>query len=90
MRTETVTSEGLVLSPVEVEVEAVGPRSTWLRISLTEGKNRQLRRQCAAFGHEVETIVRTSFGPLALGSLKPGASRALTPEEIAALRRAVR
>jgi 23S rRNA pseudouridine2605 synthase len=88
MRTEQVRSDDLDLGPCDVGVESVGPRSTWLRISLTEGKNRQIRRQCSAFGHEVETIVRMAFGPIALGDLRPGATRSLTPDEVAALRSA--
>jgi 23S rRNA pseudouridine2605 synthase len=88
MRTERVEVDGLSLEPFGVEIESVGPRSTWLRITLEEGKNRQIRRQCEAFGHEVEMIVRMKFGPLELGALKPGASRPLAPAEVEALRRA--
>jgi 23S rRNA pseudouridine2605 synthase len=88
MRTERVAVDGLVLEPFDVAVESTGPRSTWLRIALEEGKNRQIRRQCQAFGHEVEIIVRMTFGPLVLGALQPGGSRPLTESEIAALRRA--
>ena len=77
MRSERVLVDGLRLEPFDVEVESVGPRSTWLRITIEEGKNRQIRRQCEAFGHEVEMIVRMTFGPLDLGALKPGASRVL-------------
>jgi 23S rRNA pseudouridine2605 synthase len=75
------------MEPLGADVESVGPRSTWLRVTIEEGKNRQIRRQCGAFGHEVELIVRMRFGPLELGSLKPGASRALTSAEVALLRR---
>jgi 23S rRNA pseudouridine2605 synthase len=88
MRTERVVVDGLELEPFAVAVESVGPRSTWLRITLEEGKNRQIRRQCEALGHEVEMIVRMTFGPLELGALKPGAFRPLGAAELAALRRA--
>jgi 23S rRNA pseudouridine2605 synthase len=59
--------------------------STWLEIVLTEGKNRQVRRMCAAVGHEVLELVRVRIGALALGALAPGEWRQLTPEEVAAL-----
>jgi pseudouridine synthase len=88
MRTERVEAEGVRFEPFRAEVESVGPRSTWLRLTLEEGKNRQIRKQCAAFGHEVELIVRMKFGPLELGALKPGAWRALTPPEVESLRKA--
>jgi 16S rRNA U516 pseudouridylate synthase RsuA-like enzyme len=44
----------------------------------------------AAHGHAVEHLIRVAFGPLALGTLAPGASRPLTAAETAALRRAAR
>lgn len=59
--------------------------SSWLEIVLTEGKNRQVRRMCAAVGHEVEELVRVSIGRLPLGSLAPGEWRRLDRDEIARL-----
>lgn len=72
--------------PLRAEVLERRTATTRLRVVLREGKNRQLRRQFAAFGHEVETLIRLGFGPLELGDLAPGAARALTAEEIAAVR----
>ncbi|MEW6741356.1 MAG: pseudouridine synthase [Planctomycetota bacterium] len=86
LRREAVESEGLRLEPLEADIESVGPNSTWLRMTLRQGKNRQIRRQLAAFGHEVLTLVRTGFGPLELGELPPGGVRSLSREEVAALR----
>ncbi|MDO7908689.1 23S rRNA pseudouridine(2604) synthase RluF [Paenibacillus sp. JX-17] len=51
------------------------------RIILTEGKNRQIRRMCAAFGYEVRQLKRIRIMNIQLGSLKNGAWRDLTPEE---------
>jgi 23S rRNA pseudouridine2605 synthase len=90
LRRDTLEEDGLVLGPMQVDVESVGPRSTWLLVTLREGKNRQIRRRLDALGHEVEVLVRTRFGPLALDDLAPGAVRTLTREEIVALQRAVR
>lgn len=88
-RTEHVLEDGLDLGPMRVEVEREGPRSTWLVIGLSEGRNRQIRRRMEAAGHEVEVLIRLAFGPLSLGDLAPGAARRLTEEEHAALRAAV-
>lgn len=88
LRGETLVEDGLVLGPMVVEVEAEGPKSAWLRITLEEGKNRQIRRRLADVGHEVEVLVRTAVGPLELGDLPPGAVRPLTADEVEALRRA--
>ena len=84
-RTETREVEGLALGPMAVELEREGPKSTWLRITLDEGKNRQIRRRCGADGHEVQVLVRVAFGPLVLGELAPGAARPLSADEQAAL-----
>lgn len=61
--------------------------STWLEIVLTEGKNRQVRRMCAAIGHDVIDLVRVRIGALGLGELAPGRWRALDAGEIALLTR---
>lgn len=61
--------------------------STWLEITLTEGKNRQVRRMCALVGHEVEELVRVRIGALALGELARGGWRRLAEPELALLRR---
>jgi len=59
--------------------------STWLELVLTEGKNRQVRRMCAAVGHEVLELVRVRIGRLGLGTLAPGEWRELAPPELRAL-----
>jgi len=59
--------------------------ASWLEIVLTEGKNRQVRRMCAAVGHDVLELVRVRIGGLGLGDLAPGAWRRLTAEEITQL-----
>ncbi len=56
--------------------------ATLLSITIHEGRNRQVRRMCAAVGHEVIALHRTSFGPLTLGDLPKGSWRLLTKEEI--------
>jgi len=86
---ETLEVDGLVLGPIQATVSARGPSSTWLDVTLAEGKNRQIRRQLGYYGHEVLVLVRTAFGPIALGGLAAGASRRLTAAEVADLRRQV-
>jgi 23S rRNA pseudouridine2605 synthase len=53
-----------------------------LRIAIHEGKNRQVRRMCAAVGHEVIRLVRTRIGPVADTTLAPGTYRQLTNAEV--------
>ena len=60
-----------------------------LRLTIHEGRNRQVRRMCEAVGHPVVRLVRTRIGPLADRRLKPGDWRELTQDEVRALERAV-
>lgn len=64
--------------------------STILEVTLREGKNREIRRIFARVGHKVLRLVRLSVGPVRLGKLRPGQWRKLTPQEVAALRKAAR
>jgi 23S rRNA pseudouridine2605 synthase len=61
--------------------------STWLRIVLSEGKNREVRRMLARLGHKVLHLRRVALGPVQLGNLKSGKGRRLTPGEVADLKR---
>jgi 23S rRNA pseudouridine2605 synthase len=56
-----------------------------LRLTIHEGRNRQVRRMCEAIGHPVERLVRVRIGSLRDASLRPGEWRALTPGEVKTL-----
>jgi 23S rRNA pseudouridine2605 synthase len=58
-----------------------GEKTTWLEITLDEGKNRQIRRLLEGLGVGVLRLVRVSIGSLSLGNLQKGAIRPLTAEE---------
>ena len=60
-----------------------------VRLTIHEGRNRQVRRMCEAVGHSVVRLIRTRIGPLADRSLAPGAWRELTGAEVRSLQRAV-
>jgi 23S rRNA pseudouridine2605 synthase len=57
-----------------------------IELTIHEGRNRQVRRMCAAVGHPVLELSRVAFGPLRLDGLKPGAHRRLGAAEIERLR----
>jgi len=63
---------------------------TFFEITITEGRNRQVRRMVEALGAQVLKLVRTAIGPLRLGSLPIGRWRKLTAEEVRLLKRAGR
>jgi 23S rRNA pseudouridine2605 synthase len=72
-------------APARVRVSDRLEGATLLELKVTEGRNRQVRRMCAAVGHEVKRLVRVGIGPLQLGRLKPGSYRRLSPVEVKAL-----
>ena len=57
--------------------------ASWMELTLTEGKNRQVRRMCAAVGFPVLRLVRIQIGNLKLGKLEPGQYRSLSSSEVA-------
>jgi len=59
-----------------------------VRVIMTEGRNREVRRLFAAVGLDVTRLVRTRIGPVHLGRLPPGASRELTADEVVGLSKA--
>jgi 23S rRNA pseudouridine2605 synthase len=65
-------------------VRQVGARE--IELTIHEGRNRQVRRMCAAVGHPVTALRRIGFGPLRLGRLAPGGHRRLTAAELQRLR----
>lgn len=70
------------VQPERVEVApSAQPRAFDLSLTIREGRTREVRRLCDAVGLEVLRLVRTSFGPVRLGALAPGASRPLTAKE---------
>jgi 23S rRNA pseudouridine2605 synthase len=65
----------------DVRARNIG-RGLWeLEITITEGRTREVRRLCEALGLGIERLIRIQFGPVKLGDLPPGATRALTGRE---------
>jgi 23S rRNA pseudouridine2605 synthase len=61
-----------------------------IRLTIHEGRNRQVRRMCDAVGHPVVRLVRTRIGPITDDRLKPGSSRRLSDDEVLSLQRATK
>lgn len=54
---------------------------SWLRVTIHEGRKRQVRRMCAAVGHVVRRLIRVRMGPVTLDDLTPGEARPLGEAE---------
>jgi pseudouridine synthase len=85
-----VELDGRRTLPARVRVLERGSGRTRLEVVLREGRNRQVRRMCEAVGHPVLSLHRPRYASLTVDGLAPGDVRALTPDEVDALRRAAR
>lgn len=85
LRRGVVLEDGLA-RPKDVRLLRRNAWTTWLELTLTEGRYHEVKRLCQAMGRRVVTLRRTAFGPLRLRGLAPGETRALTPREEDALR----
>lgn len=82
LATRGVELEDGIAFPISAAARPIpGRRHYEFEVTLAEGRHHEVRRLCAALGLDVERLVRSSFGPIRLGSLQPGASRPLTRRE---------
>ena len=77
--------DGRKTAPARIEVTEIKSRETQLKVTLQEGRKRQIRRIAASFGHPVTRLVRERIGPLTLGTLRSGEWQHLTEDEISQL-----
>mgnify|MGYP001088528553 CR=1 FL=1 len=64
--------DGVKYGSIKVEIETVKGTNAWLLVTLTEGKNREIRKVMKAVGLDVNRLIRLSYGPFQLGSLREG------------------
>ncbi|NLZ44222.1 MAG: rRNA pseudouridine synthase, partial [Clostridia bacterium] len=79
---EGIRLEDGVTFPAKVDILRVEAGNATLRITVHEGRKRLIRRMCRAAGHPVLALKRVAMGPLVLGDLPPGKTRALSPAEV--------
>ncbi len=80
-----IEDEGEHLRCSELKIQKRSGRESHLEVTLTGGKNREIRRLFKALGHDVTRLRRIQFGPFVLGNIPPGAWRELPIEEAKAL-----
>lgn len=73
---------GTTTRPATISLLRSGDKTCWLEITLHEGLNRQIRRMIESIGAKVLRLVRIKIGPIELGDLARGRTRALTAQEI--------
>lgn len=83
-----MTIDGYRIRPVKVDLLATYEHKSVLEMTLSEGRNRQIRKMCAALDLHVLSLERIAMGPITLGHLPLGKFRHLSPSEIQSLRSA--
>jgi 23S rRNA pseudouridine2605 synthase len=77
-----VAIDGVRYGPIDANMERRTGRNQWIELTLTEGKNREVRRVLEHLGLKVSRLIRTSYGPFVLADLPKGAAVELRKEEL--------
>ncbi|MDH2132361.1 pseudouridine synthase [Sphingobium yanoikuyae] len=78
--------DGIQYGPIEANLERRTGRNQWIEMTLTEGKNREVRRVLEHFELKVNRLIRTSYGPFELGQLAGGAVEEVRQHDLVAFR----
>jgi len=71
-----------LFKPLKLQLDKLSRESSWLNLTIAEGRNRVIRRALDMIGYPVRRLIRTEIGGLRLGTLKKGEFRDLTPAEM--------
>jgi 23S rRNA pseudouridine2605 synthase len=82
-----ITIEGVHYGSINANLERRTGRNCWIELSLTEGKNREVRRVLAHLGMQVSRLIRTAYGPFTLEALDPGDADEVGEGELEQFRR---
>ena len=81
--------EGVRYGPINANMERRTGRNQWIELTLTEGKNREVRRVLEHLGLQVSRLLRVSYGPFLLGELPRGMAVEINPADVERFRRAL-
>lgn len=87
LRQPMTLDDGYTVRPAKVDLLQADGQTALLRITIHEGRNRQIRKMCQQAGLQVTRLRRIAEGPVTLGNLAKGQWRPLTSAEIAALKK---
>ena len=81
-----ITIEGVNYGPIDANLERSTGRNQWVEVSITEGKNREVRRVLEHLGLKVSRLIRTAYGPFELEDLPRGAVREIRKHDLGKFR----
>ena len=87
---EGITIDGVHYGPINANLERRTGANQWIELTITEGKNREVRRVLEHLGLEVNRLMRTAFGPIALGDLPRGQAVEVPRQDIVRFRSAAK
>ena len=81
--------EGLRYGPINANMERRTGRNQWIELTLTEGKNREVRRVLEHLGLQTSRLIRTAYGPFPLGDIPRGAVIEVRQSDVETFRKAL-
>jgi 23S rRNA pseudouridine2605 synthase len=84
---EGVEIDGIRYGPIDANLERSTGANQWIEVTITEGKNREVRKVLEHLGLKVSRLVRTAYGPFALDDLQRGTADRIARPQIDALKR---
>lgn len=85
-----ITIDGVHYGSIDANLERRTGRNQWVEMTITEGKNREVRRVLEHLGLKVSRLIRTAYGPFELGDLPRGAAREIRSHELGRFRSQIR
>ena len=83
---EGITIEGMHYGSINANLERRTGRNCWIELTLTEGKNREVRKVLAHLGLQVSRLIRTAYGPFTVAGLQPGDADEIDRAELRSFR----
>lgn len=86
---EGIEVDGVIYGRIDANMERRTGRNQWIEMTLTEGKNREVRRVLEALGLQVSRLLRTAYGPFRLGDLPKGMAGEVSARDLENFRRSL-
>jgi 23S rRNA pseudouridine2605 synthase len=87
---EGITIDGIHYGSINANLERRTGSNCWIEMSLTEGKNREVRRVLAHLGLQVSRLIRTAYGPFTVEEMEPGGVDEIAEDDLQTFRKSLK